>query len=34
MSKAGFVDKAEDYFYSSERDYSGRKGIVDLYFAE
>ena len=28
--KAGIVDKAEDYVYSSARDYSGEKGLLDI----
>lgn len=27
---AGFVEKAEHYIYSSARDYSGRKGMIDV----
>lgn len=27
--KAGFVERPEDYIYSSARDYSGEKGILD-----
>lgn len=28
--EAGFVDKAEDYLYSSARDYCGEKGLIDV----
>ena len=28
--KAGFVDKPEDYRYSSARDYAGTKGLIDI----
>ncbi|MBI5540818.1 MAG: transposase [Bacteroidia bacterium] len=28
--KAGFVDKPEDYLYSSARDYAGMKGLLDI----
>jgi len=27
---AGFVDRPEDYLYSSARDYVGRKGLLDI----
>jgi putative transposase len=30
--EAGYVDEAENYLYSSARDYSGRKGMLELYF--
>ncbi|MEQ9402197.1 MAG: transposase [Cyclobacteriaceae bacterium] len=30
--KAGFVDEARDWKYSSARDYEGEKGLIDLYF--
>jgi hypothetical protein len=26
--EAGFVEKAEDYLYSSARDYAGMKGLL------
>ena len=32
--EAGFVDKAEEYVYSSARDYSGSKGLLDIKFIE
>jgi REP element-mobilizing transposase RayT len=32
--KAGFVDEPENYLYSSARDYSGRKGLLDIKFIE
>jgi len=28
--EAGIVDKSEDYIYSSARDYSGTKGMIEL----
>lgn len=28
--EAGFVDKAEEYLYSSARDYCGVKGLLDI----
>lgn len=28
--EAGFVENAEDYLYSSTRDYYGKKGLVEL----
>ncbi len=28
--KAGIVDKSEDYVYSSARDYTGEKGLLDI----
>ena len=28
--KAGFVEKPEDYLYSSARDYIGIKGLIDV----
>ena len=28
--RAGIVDNAEEYLYSSERDYCGRKGLVKV----
>jgi putative transposase len=31
--EAGYVDEAENYLYSSARDYGGRKGLVELCFA-
>jgi hypothetical protein len=27
--RAGFVEKPEDYFYSSARNYSGLKGLIE-----
>jgi|GEM_PF-4104395 len=30
--EAGFVDKAEDWRYSSSRDYSGFKGLLEIDF--
>jgi putative transposase len=33
-AEAGFVDKAEEYLYSSARDYFGRKGLIELSFIE
>jgi putative transposase len=30
--KAGFVEKAEDYLYSSARDYAGIKGMLEIKF--
>ncbi len=27
---AGIVEHAEDYLYSSARDYVGRKGLIDV----
>jgi putative transposase len=30
--KAGFVDEPEHYLYSSARDYSGGKGLLDIKF--
>jgi putative transposase len=32
--EAGFVDKAEDYVYSSARDYAGEKGMLEIKFIE
>ena len=32
--EAGIVDKAEDYLYSSVRDYTGIKGLLDVKFIE
>ena len=32
--KAGIVDKAEDYIYSSARDYKGIKGFLDINILE
>ena len=32
--KAGFVDKPEDYLYSSARDYVGIKGLIDIELIE
>jgi hypothetical protein len=28
--KAGFVEKPDDYLYSSARDYYGKKGLVEI----
>ena len=28
--EAGFVDKAEEYLYSSARDYYGARGLIDI----
>ena len=28
--KAGFVEKAEEWLYSSARDFYGKKGLIDL----
>ncbi len=30
---AGFVDKPQDWKYSSARDFSGKKGLVDLSYS-
>ena len=30
--KAGFVEKPEDYLYSSARDYHGMKGLIQMIF--
>ena len=30
--EAGIVEEAGDYLYSNARDYSGRKGLIDLCF--
>ena len=30
--RAGIVENAEDYLYSSARDYCGRKGLVNIEF--
>jgi putative transposase len=32
--KEGFVDKPEDYLYSSARDYAGSKGLLEIEFLE
>jgi len=32
--KAGWVDKPEDFLYSSARDYAGRKGLIDIMHIE
>ena len=32
--KAGFVDRAEDWIYSSARNYLGMKGIIDIEIIE
>lgn len=32
--KAGFVEKPEDWIYSSTRDYCGKKGLIDIYFLD
>ena len=31
--RAGIVENAEDYVYSSARDYAGKKGLVKLTLA-
>ncbi len=31
---AGFVEKPEDYLYSSSRNYNGLKGLIDIEFLE
>jgi putative transposase len=31
---SGFVDRAEDYLYSSARDYTGGKGLLKIKFIE
>ncbi|MBS1680509.1 MAG: hypothetical protein JST48_02245 [Bacteroidetes bacterium] len=28
--EAGFVEREEDYWYSSARDFYGRKGLIEL----
>ena len=28
--ESGIVDEAEDYLYSSARDYAGRKGLLEV----
>jgi len=28
--EAGFVEKPEDYLYSSARDFYGKKGLIEL----
>lgn len=30
--KAGYIDNAENWLYSSARNYSGRKGLIDVEF--
>ena len=32
--KAGFVEDAGDWLYSSARDYEGKKGLIDIYFLD
>ena len=32
--KAGFVDKPEDYVYSSARDYAGERGLIEIVLIE
>ena len=32
--EAGIVDKAEDYIYSSARDYAGEKGLLEICFLD
>ena len=32
--EAGFVEKAEDYLYSSARDFYGKKGLIELSYIE
>lgn len=32
--EAGFVDRAEEYLYSSSRDYAGIKGLLDIKMIE
>ena len=32
--KDGIVEQAEDYIYSSARDYSGRKGLLEVTFMD
>ena len=32
--KAGFVEKAEDYLYSSARSYYGMKGLIEIDFLD
>ena len=32
--EAGFVENAEEWLFSSARDYSGRKGLLDICFIE
>ena len=32
--EAGLVEHAEDYLYSSARDYAGIKGLIDIEFLE
>lgn len=32
--KAGFVEKPEDYLYSSARDYHGMKGLIEISFLD
>ena len=31
---AGFVDKQEEYLYSSARDYAGEKGLIEIKFID
>jgi REP element-mobilizing transposase RayT len=32
--KAGFVDRPEDWVYSSAKDYCGTKGLIEVYFLD
>lgn len=32
--EAGIVDEPESYLYSSARDYSGRRGLIEINFIE
>ena len=32
--EAGFVENPEDYIYTSARDYSGIKGLIDIEIIE
>ena len=32
--KEGIVENPEDYLYSSARDYAGRRGLLDIQFAD
>ena len=34
LVEAGIVEKAEDYLYSSARDYYGMKGMIDIIMVE
>jgi putative transposase len=31
---SGFVDSAEEWLFSSARDYAGRKGLLEIHFIE